>query len=881
MKIRGRRVALLLMGVLPLLAKDDVPDVNSDDMSGENDNDVQPHQDAAEKMHDDALTSIPSLRFVDLTSPSVPTNFVMVDEMFDYQLGFSEVNSSNAIETSIQQSQIESKHSLGIENAEAVKEEMEDGEVGLSDAEKQGEMEQVVDDPPYKDNEKVEIVESQEEGKPTTSEGEDEEEGTAKRVMVDYANKSAGALILERSPSMKGASNLLTNDKDKYAISPCKDKKFVVVGLSEDILVKQIKIANYELYSSHVKDFQVLGSQTMGQWVDLGTFMANHGIGEQSFELPEPSWARYLKFRFISHHRDEHFCTLSQIQVHGSTMLQGFREQWKEGEEKEQEREHDGHQEAHDESSDNDSVLNSIQQNAETDAADDNIKEHKNAVTNSENTDDMAKNEASTKSANADGRENPSDKSDPSVVKGQVGQRMTGTTNPEDKLNKLPILPPIFDIQSVAIPNALEFVWFDLPAKRIVNANSPQRAKSLRVKAISSELLCHGLGSAVQRAVKAVVAEASDTVQKVHMSSSMTSAVRGLQHKIQTTIGRTWELHHTIQTMIGKALPGMKPDWDPEVHATVENSMDSEILVNSTETLPTDQTENVTQQNATPTLEPGIEDVAPITVVETAENAKIVSRNPATEDTTLDVEMSQGLAKVISRYPSAKCLESLHFPAFKKNIMAKATSKATAGNGSTNNPGGKMEPIFKTLTDEIKTLQISQNVHDQFSRALITCYQSIMIEMASDLHATRTLQEDRIANLEAEMKRMHSPSWMSCIPSGFVHSLSFTVSLLIVAYAQSSQLVKEIIFQLYQLPGGPPILGLLGLLVAATVAVSLRRRSKKRRDIPNPKRDLWLSSAMELPPRAIGPFQNSTCAIPLSQNGRIPKSRSLQLFPSE
>jgi hypothetical protein len=89
MRIRGRRVALLLMGVLPLLAKDDVPDVNSDDISGENDNDVQAHRHAAEKMHDDALTSIPSLRFVDLTSPSVPTNFVMVDQMFDYQVGFS------------------------------------------------------------------------------------------------------------------------------------------------------------------------------------------------------------------------------------------------------------------------------------------------------------------------------------------------------------------------------------------------------------------------------------------------------------------------------------------------------------------------------------------------------------------------------------------------------------------------------------------------------------------------------------------------------------------------------------------------------------------------------------------------------------------------
>ena len=193
-----------------------------------------------------------------------------------------------------------------------------------------------------------------------------------------------------------------------------------------------------------------------------------------------------------------------------------------------------------------------------------------------------------------------------------------------------------------------------------------------------------------------------------------------------------------------------------------------------------------------------------------------------------------------------------------------------------------MEPIFKTLTDEIKTLQISQNVHDQFSRALITCYQSIMIEMASDLHATQALQEDRIAKLEAEMKRMHSSSWFSHLPSGFVYSLSFTVSLLIVAYAQASQLTKEIIYQLYQLPGGPRVLGLLGLLVTATVAVSLRRCSKKRREVLAPEEEMWMATAMELPPRATAPFHNSTYAVPLSQsNGRISKSRSLELFPSE
>ena len=72
----------------------------------------------------------------------------------------------------------------------------------------------------------------------------------------------SGALVLETSPSAKGMNNILVDDKDKYAISPCADKKWVVVGLSEDILVKQIIIANYEKYSSIVSEFQVLGSQT-------------------------------------------------------------------------------------------------------------------------------------------------------------------------------------------------------------------------------------------------------------------------------------------------------------------------------------------------------------------------------------------------------------------------------------------------------------------------------------------------------------------------------------------------------------------------------------------------------------------------------------------
>ena len=166
---------------------------------------------------------------------------------------------------------------------------------------------------------------------------DDDDDGPREQLLVDYASKLAGAQILEKSPSLKGTSNLLTGDIDKYAIAPCGDKKYVVIGLSEDILVKQIKLANYERYSSHVREFQVLASQEYPikgpeYWNDLGMYEAKSKSGEQTFELKEPAWARYLKIRFLSHYGKEHYCTISQIKVHGSTMLQGFHEQWIESE---------------------------------------------------------------------------------------------------------------------------------------------------------------------------------------------------------------------------------------------------------------------------------------------------------------------------------------------------------------------------------------------------------------------------------------------------------------------------------------------------------------------------------------------------------------------
>ena len=76
-------------------------------------------------------------------------------------------------------------------------------------------------------------------------------------TLQNYASRDSGAVMLESSPASKGMSNLLVNSRDKYAISPCEDKQWAVLGLSEDIMVRTIRISSHEKYSSLVKDFQV------------------------------------------------------------------------------------------------------------------------------------------------------------------------------------------------------------------------------------------------------------------------------------------------------------------------------------------------------------------------------------------------------------------------------------------------------------------------------------------------------------------------------------------------------------------------------------------------------------------------------------------------
>lgn len=136
----------------------------------------------------------------------------------------------------------------------------------------------------------------------------------------NYASASKGAKVLAYNKEAKGASNILSRDKDKYLRNPCSaEEKFVVIELSEETLVDTVEVANFEHHSSNLKDFELLGSPIYptDTWTKLGNFTAVNVRHAQRFLLPEPKWVRYLKLNLLGHYGSEFYCTLSILEVYG------------------------------------------------------------------------------------------------------------------------------------------------------------------------------------------------------------------------------------------------------------------------------------------------------------------------------------------------------------------------------------------------------------------------------------------------------------------------------------------------------------------------------------------------------------------------------------
>ena len=597
---------------------------------------------------------------------------------------------------------------------------------------------------------------------------DDDDEDLTHKVSVDYASKSAGALIIEKTSEFKGTSNLMINDRDKYAIVPCsEERKYVVLSLSEDILVKVIKLANYERFSSMVKGFQVKGSHTLGNWVDLGTYRAENRKGEQIFTLNNPTWARYLKFKFLSHHGVEYYCTLSQIQVHGSNMVQGFHEQWesievnngdyedrsdditRKIEEGNLEREagESIHMEAHDDNWN------------ESKSSDEDIKNPNISVSD---VDAIIGEEYDLQNADAipsvDAQTNPNPLGHfrfHSSVSAAIKKRRDGNQN---------LFSNLYDV----IPRNLSSLPSH-PRNSIGRKNRVNTERGALHQLIQLAKSLNSFGSPL----------VSETISIFATKSNYTSIV---SPKMDDYAGY-------IQKIFGNGVLSM---MDLNFNSSTINRSNSVNRTSQNEITENNRSLDENMKISTKPIERLLD-----AVPEDKLNKSL--KSPAkTHDSTsgrkLDsahvVEMNDysnlEIASLLKYLPNSDCLINLDYATFKAKVSTARKAAATSGSPQT---VGMMEPIFKKLTDEIFALQTTLSIHDQFTKTSVSCYQSVILDLAMEVGVLRQDQEERLLKLEEQIAEPASMRMLKKILTSVLRSM---IAWFILNGSKTFLLVKKI-----------------------------------------------------------------------------------------
>ncbi|KAK2006546.1 hypothetical protein LZ32DRAFT_88024 [Colletotrichum eremochloae] len=157
--------------------------------------------------------------------------------------------------------------------------------------------------------------------------------GKTCKERFSYSSFDAGATVLKTNKGAKNAKAILVENKDSYMLLECSaENKFVIVELSEDILVDTVVLANFEFFSSMIRHFRVSVSDRypvkVDKWKDLGTFEAKNSRDIQPFLVQNPLiWAKYVRIEFLTHYGNEFYCPVSLLRVHGTRMLESLKDQ--------------------------------------------------------------------------------------------------------------------------------------------------------------------------------------------------------------------------------------------------------------------------------------------------------------------------------------------------------------------------------------------------------------------------------------------------------------------------------------------------------------------------------------------------------------------------
>jgi Sad1 / UNC-like C-terminal len=556
---------------------------------------------------------------------------------------------------------------------------------------------------------------------------------------VDYASKSAGGLVIDKSPNFHGTSNLLTSDRDRYAIVECREPaKWVVIGLSEDILVKRVGIAMLERYSSHVKDFSLLVSTTGTEaWRELGNFTAARAPGEQVFDMAVPMWARYVKFQILSHYGQEHYCTVSQIKVHGSTVLQGFHEQWQES---------DG------DASDDVAAAEKVEEDSaahseEVPVADDEAKVAESLSEEGRVNVTAVTTPSSSLSCSSNlSAEAATAHDDAQSVEGAVIEQTIHPAFPRSV--SVPLDGMCLRSASTVTASRQHSDPYCAPAT--VAASLRKNATQLKLGA--SSRFRDDAHSTESFDSEYPMVSKSPRTEIVPVPPLMQSPLFGLVQSASSKFG--WNINFDGLSPLVRYLSSREDrphDTKDEIESAAETNLTSKVLSSS---------ELDPAQSETPVDKPN----------------KDNGRDPKDARPVVDhtVVAGKGRGKALSvlleRYPSASCLEKL------ESTVGRVSQVKRGGGGGHGNVAGAhagagMEPVFKKLTDEIKALQAGLGAYEEMSKESVSCFQQVLLDVFADMEFQRQLQERRLERLE---QGFFGASWSIALR---LHLLSFMLRL--------------------------------------------------------------------------------------------------------
>lgn len=157
-----------------------------------------------------------------------------------------------------------------------------------------------------------------------------------KEGWFNYADASCGAKVLKTNKNAKAKNNILKKDKNSYLMNECSySEKFIEIELCDTIWVTSVVMGNLELYSSNFKEIKISVSKNYPPnpedgWNEISTYTSNNWKQLQRFNTDlgksiKKQFVKYLRVDLKSHYGNEFYCPITQVIVHGVTMLEDHR----------------------------------------------------------------------------------------------------------------------------------------------------------------------------------------------------------------------------------------------------------------------------------------------------------------------------------------------------------------------------------------------------------------------------------------------------------------------------------------------------------------------------------------------------------------------------